>query len=64
MWNLENRPQRTEKLAAMGVKIEHSEFTDEFGFRSYRAVYDGPAGQLFTVADSREEPHDAGRWAR
>lgn len=27
IWNLENK---------MGLKIEHSEFTDEFGFKSYR----------------------------
>lgn len=31
IWNLENR---------MGVKIEHSDFKDSFGFKSYRLLTD------------------------
>ena len=38
IWNLKNRPPWKEKLAALRIKIEHSDFADEPGFRSYRVV--------------------------
>ena len=34
---------RIKELEMRGVEIEHSEFTDEFGFKSYRLVRKEPA---------------------
>ena len=47
IWNLENSPKWKAKLQGLGVEIEHSDFTDEYGFKSYRAKSTPPPGQLF-----------------
>lgn len=38
IWNLENDGRWKQRLKELGVNIEHSTFTDEHGFKSYRAV--------------------------
>src|SRR5258708_7178953 len=62
IWNLENQPHWKDALARMNVRIEHSDFTDEHSFKSYRVVSTVPAGQLFNVA-APVPKQDAGRWA-
>jgi hypothetical protein len=42
IYNLENNPKWKDKY--MGYEIEHSDFTDEYGFKSYRLK---PKGTLF-----------------